>query len=321
MPRGPRLDIPGMVYHVICRGIERREIFIDTKDYRFFLNTLERIVKEEATLYAFCLMPNHTHLLLKPKTGLATLMRRLLTSYALYFNRRHKRVGYLFQNRFKSTLVQYGEYFLELVRYIHLNPLRAGIVADLKDLSLYPYTGYSALMGKERASLVAVEDVLACFAERKRDARHLLVKFMREGLEKEHNDRSQASIKEKIVAQNESASESSVIDRRILGGASFAAELIKKHEERLDPEVQEAHLKNLLNKTASYFGLTCAELCSGTKNRLVAQARSVAVFLGARRMGIAPKTLADALGVRPSTVYEILRTRKGEHESKNIVLE
>ena len=75
-------------------------------------------------------------------------MRRLLTGYAIYFNRRHRRYGHLFQNRYKSILCQEDPYFLELVRYIHLNPLRANIVKDLRSLDKYPYTGHSALMGR-----------------------------------------------------------------------------------------------------------------------------------------------------------------------------
>ena len=101
MPREARLDIAGLTYHVICRGIERKAIFIDEGDYRYFMRTLCRVVAEEAdALYAFCLMPNHVHLLVKPRTALATCMRRLLTSYAVYFNKRYKRAGHLFQNRY-----------------------------------------------------------------------------------------------------------------------------------------------------------------------------------------------------------------------------
>ncbi len=144
MPRGPRFDVPGMTYHVICRGIERREIFKSPRDYCYILDKLAAIAKEErAKVYAFCLMPNHIHLMVKPtKTKLSTFMRRLLTSYALYFNKRYKRSGHLFQNRFTSFSVQEGTYFLELIRYIHLNPVRAGIVPNLESLTAWPYCGH-----------------------------------------------------------------------------------------------------------------------------------------------------------------------------------
>jgi len=99
--------------------------------------------------FAWALIPNHAHFLLRTGTvPIATVMRRLLTGYAVSFNRRHRRHGHLFQNRYKSILCEEDPYLLELVRYIHLNPLRAGIVEELKKLEAYPYCGHSVLMGK-----------------------------------------------------------------------------------------------------------------------------------------------------------------------------
>jgi REP element-mobilizing transposase RayT len=120
VPRKARIDAPGALHHIIVRGIEKSKIFKDHADRQSFI---ERI--GDIPCYAWALMPNHFHLLLK--TGLtpnATIMRRLLTGYAVYFNRRHRRRGHLFQNRYKSILCQEYNYLLELVRYIHLNPLR-----------------------------------------------------------------------------------------------------------------------------------------------------------------------------------------------------
>jgi REP element-mobilizing transposase RayT len=133
MPRKARLDAPGALHHIIVRGIERRKIFRDDADRDDFLERLGDILQDsQARCFAWTLMPNHFHLLLR--TGLAPVsdvMRRLLTGYAVSFNFRHRRSGHLFQNRFKSILCQEDAYLLELVRYIHLNPLRARLVADL----------------------------------------------------------------------------------------------------------------------------------------------------------------------------------------------
>ena len=135
------------------RGIERRKIFRDDSDRDDFLERLSAILGESRTAcYAWALMPNHFHLLLKTgQTPIATLMRRLLTGYTVSFNLWHRRSGHLFQNRYKSILCQEDAYLLELVRYIHLNPLRAKIVADLKALDGYGYGGHSVLMGRCRA--------------------------------------------------------------------------------------------------------------------------------------------------------------------------
>src|SRR3990172_7539602 len=133
MPRGPRLDAPGTLHHVMVRGIERRAIFRDDRDRADFLRRLAALAAGGAlTVYAWALLPNHCHLLLRPGARpLARAMRSLLTGYAGAFNRRHHRAGHLFQNRYKSIVVEEEPYFLELVRYLHLNPVRAGLVPNL----------------------------------------------------------------------------------------------------------------------------------------------------------------------------------------------
>ena len=126
MPRKARIDAPGALHHIICRGFERRRIFLSDRDRDDFVKRLSHIVSDSGTLcYAWALIPNHFHLLLQTgNTAISTVMRRLLTGYAVSFNKRHERQGRLFQNRYKSILCQQEPYLLELVRYIHLNPLR-----------------------------------------------------------------------------------------------------------------------------------------------------------------------------------------------------
>jgi len=134
MPRKARIDAPGALHHIVMRGIERKAIFKDGHDYRSFLDRMGALLTESSTAcFAWALMPNHVHLLLRTGlTSISTVMRRLLTGHAVAFNKRHKRYGHLFQNRYKSFLCEEDAYLLELVRHIHLNPLRAGIVSDLK---------------------------------------------------------------------------------------------------------------------------------------------------------------------------------------------
>jgi len=122
MPRKTRLDAPGALHHIVVRGIERRKIFRDDSDRDDFLERLSVILGESRTpCYAWALMPKHFHLLLKTgQTPISTLMRRLLTGYAVSFNLRHRRSGHLFQNRYKSILCREDAYLLELVRYIHV---------------------------------------------------------------------------------------------------------------------------------------------------------------------------------------------------------
>ena len=133
MPRQSRLDTPGVLHHVIIRGIkrkrgiERKKIFRDETDQENFIDRLARLVPEtETRCYGWVLMTNHAHFLFRSgPSGTSTFMRRLLTGYAVSFNRRHKRHGQLFQNRYKSIICQEDSYLKELGRYIHLNPIRA----------------------------------------------------------------------------------------------------------------------------------------------------------------------------------------------------
>ena len=167
MPRLARLDAPGVIHHLSIRGIERRNIFRDDQDRENFLQRMKGLVPETATAcYAWALLSNHAHFLFRTgKVPLSSLMRRLLTGYVVSFNRRYKRNGHLLQNRYKSIVCQEDNYLRELVRYIHLNPLRAGIVRNLEDLNCYPYCGHSALMGRNECSWQDVAYVLQFFGE------------------------------------------------------------------------------------------------------------------------------------------------------------
>jgi len=156
MPRQARLDAPGALQHVMARGIERRKIFLDDKDRTSFLERLALILEETQTqCYAWALIPNHFHILLRiGTTPLSTVMRRLMTGYAVTFNIRHRRSGHLFQNRYKSVVCEEDTYLLELTRYIHLNPLRARLVEDLKSLDKYQWAGHSAILGRRKNPLI-----------------------------------------------------------------------------------------------------------------------------------------------------------------------
>lgn len=173
MPRLARLDAPGALHHIMIRGIERRNIFKDNKDRDNLIGRLALLLPETQTsCYAWVLMPNHAHFLFRTGTvSLSTVMRRLLTGYAVTFNHRHKRHGQLFQNRYKSIICQEDIYLRELVRYIHLNPLRAKNVRDISELSRYSYCGHSALMGKKERPWQDTDYVLSCFGKRVGEAR------------------------------------------------------------------------------------------------------------------------------------------------------
>jgi len=149
MPRCPRIDFPGAIHHVYGRGIEKRDIFRDDDDRKEFrLRIKFNLKRAGASCLAWAFLPNHFHLLFHSREGiLSTFMHRLMSGYSLYFNRKHKRAGHLFQNRFRSSLIRSERYLLEAIRYIHLNPVRAGLVRTLEELAEYPWSGHRDLLG------------------------------------------------------------------------------------------------------------------------------------------------------------------------------
>jgi REP element-mobilizing transposase RayT len=180
MPRPPRRDAPGATHHVTIRGIEGRDIFLDPADRLDFLARLSRGRDESGfTCLAWSLMSNHVHLVLQ--TGavpLSALMQRLNGGYALAFNRRHGRSGYLLQDRFHSSVIEDDAYRSVAVRYVLLNPVRAGIVPSVAALGSYPWTSYSELTGVYSRGIVAVAEIVAWLAPREPDVRRALEDWM-----------------------------------------------------------------------------------------------------------------------------------------------
>jgi putative transposase len=185
MPRQARIDAPGALHHIIVRGIERTTVFVDDIDRKNFLERLSRHLSESQTAcFAWALMTNRAHLLLRTgRCPIASIMRRLLTGYAVSFNRRHSRHWHFFQNRYKSILCEEDAYLRQLVAYIHLNALRTGIVDDLSALKAYPFTGHSALMGRKARPWQDTRYVLALFGRGLSEARRITTACVQVGLE------------------------------------------------------------------------------------------------------------------------------------------
>jgi len=179
--RVARLDGTGVLHHVVVRGIERRAIFHDDFDRSEFVSRVaKQLIEGGGSCLAWSLMTNHVHLVLR--TGirpLSNMMRRLNGGYARAFNLRHERCGYLFQDRFRSYLVEDDAYLRVLIRYVHLNPLRAQMVDSLEALGRYPWSGYAELMGDAGTRLLAKHEVLAHFGSTPGEARRALAAWMR----------------------------------------------------------------------------------------------------------------------------------------------
>ena len=324
MPRQARLDAPGTLHHVIIRGIERRKIFRDEKDYQNLLERLGALLPEtKMTCYAWTLMTNHAHFLLRSGgSGLATFMRKLLTGYAVSFNHRHKRHGQLFQNRYKSILCQEDPYFMELVRYIHLNPLRGKLVSDLKELEPYPYSGHSTLMGKMRRDWQETDYVLGYFGKTLAHARKNYFEYMREGLSQGRRPeltgggliRSLGGWKE-VKKKRQQGSYRIKGDERILGETDFVLDILTQAEERLERGLELKKMGYDLSRTvervSEICGVDSSVIMSQGKRKEQVKARDLFCYFGVKKLGYSITEMARHLGLTPSTIgYAVQRGEK-----------
>ena len=174
MPRRSRKQIESNIYHIMLRGNERKNIFSDEEDKQRIIDTILKVKKDgEFSLYAFCVMDNHLHIVLKEGSStLARTLKQIGTSYAYYYNHKHKRVGHVFQDRFKSEGIRDDGQWLEVIRYIHNNPVKAGIVERAADYPWSSYRYYTGLIqGKENAPLGDdISDVLNIFSSDRKKA-------------------------------------------------------------------------------------------------------------------------------------------------------
>jgi REP element-mobilizing transposase RayT len=316
MPRKARIDAPGALHHIIVRGIDRRKIFFDDFDRDDFLDRLSSILSDSKTAcFAWAIMTNHLHLLLRTGTApIATLMRRLLTGYAMSFNRRHRRHGHLFQNRYKSILCQEDLYLKELVRYIHLNPLRAGIVAELKVLDTYPYCGHCALMGKTEHGFQDVAYILNLFGGKISEARRGYLEFVKKGvaagrrLDLTGGGLVRSAGGWSALRTMRKAESRMKGDERILGQGDFVETVLKAARENLDRKSMTRALgydfEWLMDRVTGLFGLTSKQLLTGGKQRRTVKARSVICYWGTRELGMSAVGISKKLNIASSTASE-----------------
>ena len=174
MPRTARVKSKTGIYHVLLRGINRQIIFEDEEDSVKFLQTLSEYKEKSGyELYAYCLMGNHVHILFKEgKEDLSTVMRRIGASYVYWYNWKYERIGHLFQDRYKSEAVEDDKYLLSVLRYIHQNPLKAGLVKDIKE---YRWSSYNEYMNKEK--IIDINFILDLFDKDRQKAMALFHEF------------------------------------------------------------------------------------------------------------------------------------------------
>lgn len=318
MPRQARIDLPGLLYHVMIRGIERREIFPRNTDREDFLTRLGKSLEGSgARVFAWALMPNHAHLLIRTgEKKLSGIMRGLLSGYATKFNVRHRRSGHLFQNRYKAIICEEEEYLLELIRYIHLNPVRAKIATDMKGLDEYQWTGHAVLMGKRENRWQETEEVLERFGRKLKAARKNYREFMEDGMalgrQQKYSGggliRSAGRLIEVLKNRRNKTLEQS--DERVLGSGEFVENILKGIEEK-DKIKRETKrnldFEKLIEKTSRYYRIKSTQIKGESRIRKISEARAVLVKLGIEYLGLSGSKLGKELNISPSGISWLYR--------------
>jgi putative transposase len=246
---------------------------------------------------------------LKPMAGkLSSFMRRLLTGYAVTFNLRHRRSGHLFQNRYKSIVCEEDSYLLELVRYIHLNPLRVGLVPDVKALSKYRWTGHSVIMGRQTLDGQNIGEVLSYFGNKTKAAREAYCRFIADGAGQGNRNELVGGgllrVKKSLVDDHPM-----MYDERILGSGAFVQYLVEKcGVGGIEKPVLD--LPDILGRVADFLGVTVGEISEVGRSKAVSKARSIVSYVGYRKMGHSGEDVARILGITRSGVCR--RAEAGE---------
>ena len=313
MPRSVRLDAPLALQHVWDRGIERSPIFLDDADRLDFLTRIADLVHaKHFAVYAWALMSNHFHLLTRTgNLGLSSCMQILLGDYAAASNGRHQRCGHLFQNRFKSAMVEEDAYFLELVRYIHLNPLRAGIVTDLDTLDRYRWTGHATLLGHQVVPWQDTTFVLMQFGPNHAQARAAYRAFIGDGIVSTAPDLDGGGLRRsrglwEHLKPIRRGREAWSFDERILGRSNFVRSVLDELNGTQAPHAHDVDaaqfVDHVTRQLARRTGLQLRELCSNSKRPRVVQARQALCYLAICHAALPARQVALRLGLHPSTV-------------------
>jgi REP element-mobilizing transposase RayT len=290
--RKPRIEFEGGFYHVITRGNQKQKTFREEQDFLKYLRVLgDYKVRYGFSLYAYVLMNNHVHLLITTeKTPLSKVLQGINQRYTMYFNRKYRTVGHLFQGRYRAILCDRDEYLLTLVRYLHYNPVRAKIVRGPED---YPWSSHREYDDPSRAGIVDTTLVLQMFAEDLAQARRLYRKHMEQ----------EASVFNGDLYKT--------VDQRILGGKEFVARIMKRTQRGLScgRRRHEFTLEEIASGIGQLRGIGLEELRDKGKEPGRMEGRKL-FSLAARQCGYKGTEIADFLRRDPAAVTDYLKDEK-----------
>jgi REP element-mobilizing transposase RayT len=299
MARKPRVEFDGALYHVIVRGNQRQRIFEDDHDRITYLERLEHYRKRyRFRLYAYVLMSNHVHLLLQSgRVGLSKIMQGLQFSYTQRYNRRHRKVGHLFQGRYKAILCDRDAYLLELVRYIHLNP---GRLKTPVSPWRYRWSSYGAYLGKPSIIEIDTAEVLSQFGSRPGAARQRYRSFMEEGIDQGHEEKYYQTI-----------------DQRFLGEEDFISRVSERGEAKeVEMRGKKVGFTRLLKAVSAVHEVEGEILLRPGRRRRWVGVRAQLVYLARRWCGVTAKELGRRLHRDPSMISRLDAWYEGHRDER-----
>ena len=320
MPRQARIDYPGSFHHVIVRGIQEKYIFKEEYDKKELYTRLKNILKKSnLQIYAWSIMSNHFHLAIQTgKTSLSEFMRQLLTGYAINYNKRHKRRGYIFQNRYKSIVCDKEEYLLSLIRYIHLNPVKAKVI-NFEQLKTYKWTGHNELMDGKEKGLIERDEVLGFFGMTEKKAKLEYEKFVKEGLSIKEDFMGGGLIKSMgglgAVLMSD---EKQMYDERILGNSDFVNNVLEQFEQIDKKKKYFKDLNDLLNKLSKYYKVSCEDILK-TKTKEVRLARIALVYFANEYLGISATSVGKLMGITQAAASMLKKKGRTLFESSDMI--
>lgn len=304
MARKPRIEYNGAFYHVITRGNQRQKIFKDKQDYTKYLKVLSDYKdRYKYLLYAYALMNNHVHLLIQTQeTPLSKILQGINQRYTIYFNKKYKTIGHLFQGRYKAILCNKDEYLLILLKYIHLNPVRAGIV---KNTDKYQWSSHHFYIEKHSSGdiIIDIEQVLGMFSKSKAKAMRLYRVYMSE--------------KEEVGREDIY----STIDQRILGDERFAEKVSEEHKAEVifTKKQKEYTLGEIARGIEDAYGITLREIQQKGKDRNIMQCRKL-FSLVAKEYGYKGNEIARYIQKDAAVVTRYLKEKRElETEVKRLI--
>ena len=259
MSRKPRIHYPGACYHVILRGNAGRDIFFFKKDRsRFFILLQEGLERYNHRIHAYCLMTNHIHLVIQVSDiPLSRIMQNVSFRYTRYINHSKQQVGHLFQGRYKALLIDADSYLLELVRYIHNNPVRAGLVNTPEH---YAWSSHNVYLAKTSVPWLTTDWILSQFSDQKERAIELYQDFVFQGKAEAHR---------KEFHQGN-------VEGRILGEDGFAEKALAKASQEVFRTVS---LEQVLQAVCEQYGIRLEDLSAGGRQKWISEPRSVAALI------------------------------------------